>query len=747
VYYASTETFPTTNVLSSTPEEAAAAAVNRRGMLNAHRTSIDTVPFSNISGDSESRLTAIVSVGETTTSDLTTTTGGTFDTMNAVVPGDCEPDVDHDNEDVCPIERMRTGTNRIVEEEHDEEDDSGVLMHTMVDENDDVPLEELFANAQLNSDQKIIGGNPQDENHHDVMGNTNPQIMVEMDTDPALSRGINIDDHVQSVPLVDLENPPVPPEESTSRGTPSTITANSAPASSVDNTTPSIDEERNDGAINSTRSLTSADATKKCGETKEDVSEGMAGTAAIAATPESKEGNPHDLESIKPHNQSSSPQIPYRLYFCRATVMALVLLVVILSASLFYTRDEKEYGSTSAPTILAPTPAFSSPSPSFATTQSPTMSPAFGQTESPTSITPAFETTATFEGQEDRNRFGTETSLSSTGDFVAALSLNVEEPVRTFQWRGSSGWVPFPSLPLTSDHALNSSSSALEAAVSLDVAITLEGFPAVAVSFGSGFQVYEYRGSRWVERGQMLQWETSNAFERRPLASSTAIQLSADASQLATGYVSENARSLVVQCFDFDANTGRWLQMGDVIRRDRTDNEQPFIALSLALSGNGRVLAVGDWTIGNPQAVVERFEWSDNEWSQMGQKLDLPWGPVSISLSHSGYEFAQVNVALGSASEWDGTQWNDLGNGFVGGSSLSISGDGNSIVVGDAVQGTATILGFVDDAWQTLMVLNGSRTSRFGESVSMSRDGKTLSIGSPLEDGDGNEVGQITLFQ
>jgi hypothetical protein len=78
---------------------------------------------------------------------------------------------------------------------------------------------------------------------------------------------------------------------------------------------------------------------------------------------------------------------------------------------------------------------------------------------------------------------------------------------------------------------------------------------------------------------------------------------------------------------------------------------------------------------------------------------------------------------------------------------LSISGDGNSIVVGDAVQGTATILGFVDDAWQTLMVLNGSRTSRFGESVSMSRDGKTLSIGSPLEDGDGNEVGQITLFQ
>ena len=720
VYYASTDTFPTSNVFS----QQAAGDVNRRDILKAQRMSIDTVPISNMQGDSESRLTAVMSVGETTTSDLTTTT---FDTTNAVVPGVYEIDEGDETEQVRPADIRR----EIVEEDHDEEEDySGVLMHSMDDEHDDIPLEELFANAQLNSTpMDMTSGNPQDENNHHTQDSI-PQIMVEMDTNPALSRNTdnNSIDSRQQDHLVDLENPPTP---------------NSAPGSSDSNTGTESNKKQTDGAMSS---LSEPNSTTELEESREAGSGAAAtdvtATAGAKTATKTQDDNPPIAESSKGHRSPPSEQTPYRLYICRAAVMALVLFVVVLSASLFYTRSDNTngIGTTSAPTTSTP---------SVIIPTIPTASPVSTPSPSITTPTPELEAVAAFQGQANGSRLGTQVSLSSNGDFVAALSLDLDEPVRTFQrFRGSAGWLPFPSLPLTGGLALNASSSSLEAVVSLSAAATAEGFSAVAVSFASGFQVYEHRGVRWAERGQFVLWESSNTFEEQTIASSTAIKLSSDASQLAAGYVGANGRSVLVQNYDFDANTERWFRRGGTIRRDQIDNDPLVISLSLALSGDGSVLAVGDWTLGNPQVVVERFEWNGTEWSPMGPRLELPWGPVSMALSHSGYKFAQANAALGSAFEWDGGQWTILGNGFVGGSALSMSGDGSSIMVGDAVQGTATLLDYGDDdTWQTRSLLTGTRNSRFGESVSMSRDGTSLSIGSPLEDGDGSDVGQITLFE
>ncbi|KAL3920195.1 MAG: hypothetical protein SGILL_003382 [Bacillariaceae sp.] len=314
--------------------------------MSAHRTSIDTIPISNISGDSESRLTAVMSVGETTTSDLTTATGGTFDTSNAVVPGAYEEAGEDDEEhNGGQTTRIKKPKNRIVKEADDEgEEGSDVLMHTSPDENDDIPLEQLFANAQLKSQPDMSSGNPQDENYDIALeGDDSVPIMVEMDANPAVSERNDKGQPRTIIPLVDLENPPTPPKESTSRGTPSLATSGSGAASSAaDNSTLSSGgEEATGGAISSLSSPTSTIETRKSRETSDKAA--AAATAAVAttamATADDKVPDHATPQSQEPMAQTRSP--PYTLYICRTLVIGFVLLVVILSVTLFYTRDNE----------------------------------------------------------------------------------------------------------------------------------------------------------------------------------------------------------------------------------------------------------------------------------------------------------------------------------------------------------------------------------------------------------------------
>jgi hypothetical protein len=334
---------------------------------------------------------------------------------------------------------------------------------------------------------------------------------------------------------------------------------------------------------------------------------------------------------------------------------------------------------------------------------------------------------------------------------MAALSLEGTQPIQLFQQNDSTGgWEPFPRLPV--EGVLLSSS--LEVGAGLDVASTEEGVRVIAVSSLSGFEVYEHVGGVWARRGQSLKWESPNSVEL-PFVFSTAISLSSDATIMAAAYLSQSGRQILVRVFSFNSTSQRWNQIGGPLSRDRPETSSPYLSLSLSLSGDGKVVTIGDWMIGDPQVVIESFEWRDDTWSPMGPSFSLPWGPGFTALSHDGRRLSVVNIVLGMLYEWDGDQWNALDSGFAGGSSVSMSGAGSRVLVGDVLQNKCTVFDYADGTWSPSFTATGSTSSRFGESISLSENGNVFCVGAPFAGSDKTNVfansdktnlGEVSLY-
>ena len=558
------------------------------------------------------------------------------------------------------------------------------LLHndeTSNDEISDIALEELFANAKRNAD------NQQKEKSNEQQDVQEP-INVTLDVDPSSNKKRDDIEAQTNSALQDSirswDGPPTPPRESKSRGVPSMVK-----------------------------------------ELSSDVSRGGEGPPPISTLSTSK-------------NSEDTSQKPYKKYIFRGVFIAVVLFIIILSASLFYARKDdnsNDNGDSTGggnPSNITPSP------PSSTSPQQPSTSPTLSPTET---LIVDFETSAVFNGAGTDHRFGTIVSLNDDGNFMAALSLEGRQPIQLFQQGidsdADAGWVPFPSLPVQGILV----SSSLEVGAGLDVASTEEGVSVLAVSSLSGFEVYEYIGGIWARRGQSLKWESLDSIEE-PFVSSTAISLSSDAAIMAAAYLSQSGREILVRVFSFDSTSQRWNQIGGPLSRNRPETSSPYLSLSLSLSGNGQVVTLGDWMIGDPQVDIESFEWRDNAWAPMGPSFFLPWGPAHTALSRDGKRLSIVNLVLGMVYEWDGDQWNAVGSGFSGGTSVSMSGAGSRVLVGDGLQNKGTVFDYNDGTWTSSFTATGSSSDRFGESISLSKNGNVFCIGAPFAD----SVGQVSLY-
>ncbi|KAG7351011.1 hypothetical protein IV203_010371 [Nitzschia inconspicua] len=795
VYYTSTDTFPTSNVFPPSTTNHSSSIVNpyrRDTMMRPHQHgSINTWTASSIS-NSQTQLT----VGDTTiTSELTANTSGTFNAPNDITFHGKEAEEEEEEE----------------EEEEDNSNPEGVLLHVATDKHD-IPLLELFATAQRSPQQsnpngKSQTGDKQDDQHSgEYKMDMDRNINVILETDPLESsqvmncstekknsNSISRTTVTLSALQQNLESPPIPPTESRSRGIPSFSIASSVDNSSVGLTNANSGDAH--GAMGGGISSLSAPDSGASDSQENPILTGKtptpaaanemkaeATTVVVSTTTAEKPENTSDTAEVplaivhtgslaKDEPRQLSRSKPYRLYFCRTVVMAAVLAIVILSASLFYTQDRRgndnrENGSLLAPSASptkTPTPSGSIPIAPSLTTSPITPPSSVGAspqhvdvpevlTPPPVTRTDNFDAAATFEGSDEDQRFGTALSLSSRGDFFAAITMVPTEPIRTFLLEGNTGWSPLAALTVDDTLRKDNVFSSTQPILDMNVATTGKGYQSVAVATTYGFQVYEYQGGEWIGRGQVMRWQHSNLEGEDeevsvPMASSAAIRLSSDGKLLAAGQVSESGRTLIARVFSFDETSKRWYQRGESIQRDRVDGAFPFLSILLALSGDGNVILVGEWSLETPEVNLESFQWRNTEWRPMGTTFSLPWGPVFVALSHSGNRMVQINIALGAAYEWDGSEWNDLGAGFVGGSSVSLSGDGSRILVGDALQGMATILDYEEDEWLPTSVLKGEYLSRFGESVSMSQNGNTLTVGSPMKDLGEADVGQVTIFE
>ncbi|HLW41254.1 MAG TPA: T9SS type A sorting domain-containing protein, partial [Flavobacterium sp.] len=194
------------------------------------------------------------------------------------------------------------------------------------------------------------------------------------------------------------------------------------------------------------------------------------------------------------------------------------------------------------------------------------------------------------------------------------------------------------------------------------------------------------------------------------------------------------------------------------------------------LSAGGRVLAIG--TPGGGEGRVRIYEYISGNWTQIGSDIDgeaaLDRSGTSVSLSSEGNI-----VAIGAPSNSDGGissghvriyenisgVWTQIGSdidgdavGDLSGTSVSLSSEGNIVAIG-APQGdglgNSSKNGYVrvfennSGVWTQIGVdIDGEAVGDLsGSSVSLSSDGKTVAIGAPYNDGNGNNSGHVRVYE
>lgn len=230
--------------------------------------------------------------------------------------------------------------------------------------------------------------------------------------------------------------------------------------------------------------------------------------------------------------------------------------------------------------------------------------------------------------------------------------------------------------------------------------------------------------------------------------------------------VSSYANAGQVRVYRYD--NGGWTQMGDALDGPGVTNA--YFGDSVALSMDGSVLAVG----ARGADRVSVFSWNGASWTQWGTDLDGESGGddfgMSLSLSSNGYILAVG--APDNASErgharvyeYDGTQWIRRGEDIAGalrgdhmGYDVSLSSDGSVLAVGATQDsgsgchpGYVRVLSWDGSSWaQTGADIWASdiSTQYFGHAVSLSSDGSVLAVGDPFNDNVSRNAGSAMLYR
>jgi hypothetical protein len=231
-------------------------------------------------------------------------------------------------------------------------------------------------------------------------------------------------------------------------------------------------------------------------------------------------------------------------------------------------------------------------------------------------------------------------------------------------------------------------------------------------------QVFKMEQDEWVPHCESI--ESSSL-----LISVGSVSMSADGLVLAVGGMSLAGGDSAVRMYRYISDD--WKAMGNGI--DGNLEDTAYIA---NLAGNGRIVAVSNYYVGNAGLAQEKlndaldaraFEWSENleEWVIMGENLH-------------GYDPGQKS-----------------------GYFVTLSDDGLLMGMGDpgrrgedegAITGHAHIYGYNGETWVQLGPNKyGEDTGdQFGYSVAFSGDGRSFAVAAPFNRDNGFEHGRVSIF-
>ena len=266
--------------------------------------------------------------------------------------------------------------------------------------------------------------------------------------------------------------------------------------------------------------------------------------------------------------------------------------------------------------------------------------------------------------------------------------------------------------------------------------------------------VFTRSGTTWTQQGDKLVGSGASGAAQQGIN----VSVSGDGSTIASGGFADN--NYVGAAWTFARYGTSWAQLGDKITGSGSVGAARQGA-SLSLSENGSRLAMGGYQDDNRQGAVWMFERNDCGWTQQGSKLvgtggtSQGWQGYSASLSANGNTLvvgALSDNSLAGAAwvyTYAGGSWTQqvrlVGTQAAGaakqGSSVTLSADGNTIMVGgqgdDSNQGAVWVYKKSGANWtQQGSKIKGSGATgaaKQGTAVSLSANGTTALIGGPTD--------------
>jgi hypothetical protein len=285
--------------------------------------------------------------------------------------------------------------------------------------------------------------------------------------------------------------------------------------------------------------------------------------------------------------------------------------------------------------------------------------------------------------------------------------------------------------------------------------------------------VYTRNGGVWTQQGTKLVGTGAVGQNGPPPEQGRSVSLSADGNTAIVGGPGDNSQAGVVWIFTL--SNGVWAQQGTkLVGTDAVGNASQGFSVSLSADGNTAIVGgpgdnMGVGSVWAGAAWV--FTRSNGVWTQQGTKL-VGTGAVgqaqqgsSVSLSADG------NTAIvggpGEGAAWIYTRsngvWTQQGDKLVGsgagGGSVALSGDGNTAIVGgpgdNGNAGAAWVYIRSNGVWtqqgNTLVGTGAIGNALQGASVALSGDGNTAIVGGPQDNLDptgisGYAVGATWVF-
>lgn len=215
-----------------------------------------------------------------------------------------------------------------------------------------------------------------------------------------------------------------------------------------------------------------------------------------------------------------------------------------------------------------------------------------------------------------------------------------------------------------------------------------------------------------------------------------------------------------------------WEQMGQNINGDNTGD---YFGNSVALSGDGTIMAVGATgsdSNGTDSGLVRVYQYTENSdtWAKLGQDLQGEGNGKesgnSVSLSNDGtilaigaIKDADTANALGRVRiyQYSSGNWSQLGSDLTFSRNskfyVSLSSNGQSLAVGMPVDWLSSQEGNVqywvydgNDWTEQAKRVGATAADRFGSSIALSSDGLRLVVGGPLHDANGTSSGMVKVF-